>query len=182
MDHPLRKSVARLKNDVWEARDGRDAYTRISRDDMVEQKVNVDHVVEIQLFEHAAGGILAKHVGLAKCLSDVVNAPLNLNVTTSRINQAKRGPFTSALNRVKSGSYGLRGFSVENMARRGKSKWLIDEGIWENIERETVLSFDAAQERLRDPVGQRLTRAQKKAVNEVLDEAHATLEALKILS
>lgn len=177
MDHPLRKNVTSLKNDVWKSRDGCDAYTRVSRHDMGEQKVNVDHVLEIQLFEHAVGAILARHDGLTKSLSDIVNAPVNLNVTTSRINQAKRGPFTSALNRIKNGS--LRALSVEDMARRGKAKWLVDDGIWVNIEKEAVLSFESVEETLR---AQRHTRAQQKALGEALDEIHTTLETLKIFS
>ena len=172
----FRKNVTRLQSEVWDARDGLDAYTGTHRRGFGAQKLNVDHVVELQILQHAAGDVLATHDGLIKNFCEVVNAPLNLNVTSSRINQAKRGPFTAAINRLKSDR--LRTVSVEQLARSGSAKWMVDEGVWAKIEKETVLSFDALEETLRD---QRLTRAHEKTLDSALDKIRTTLEKIQII-
>lgn len=173
----FRKNVSRLRTVVWEARDDRDAYTGKSRRALAEDHQNVDHVIEVQLIEFAAGDALAAHAGLAAQFCEVVNTPANLNVTSREINQAKKGPFTAALNRLKKRDGTLRSISVEQLARTGRAKWLVEKGVWARIEKETVASYDAVETRLNS---QRLTRAHTKALEVALDNLHTTMETIKL--
>ena len=98
-------------------------------------------------------------------------------MTSRKINQAKRGPFTAAINRLRKRDGTLREISVEQLARSGKAKWLVDNGSWENIRGEIVASYD----RMEDTLGQhRLTRAQTKTLENVVEELHETLDKIKI--
>ena len=54
----LRKKVSFRRDDVWCARGGKDAYTRSERSAIVESEQNVDHVLEVQLLEHAVFDIV----------------------------------------------------------------------------------------------------------------------------
>lgn len=90
----LRQTVQ--KETVLTYRDNQDAYTR-----KVSAAENTDHVVELQLINYATAPIVQKNVALEKNLAKVVNAVCNLNVTSLKINQSKKGPFTASLNRVK---------------------------------------------------------------------------------
>jgi hypothetical protein len=87
-----RKNVAHKRQEVLQFREECDAYTGSTTCE------NVDHVIEMQIIHYAATHIIDKHAGLAKCFAKVVNDVDNLNVTSRRINQSKKGPFTAALN------------------------------------------------------------------------------------
>ena len=90
-----RKNVAHKREQVLRFREECDAYTGSTTCE------NVDHVIEMQISHYAATHIIDKHAGLAKCFAEVVNDVDNLNVTSRRINQSKKGPFTAALNRLR---------------------------------------------------------------------------------
>ena len=93
-----RENVAQKRQEVLQFRDECDAYTGSTTCE------NVDHVIEMQIIHYAATHIIDKHAGLAKCFAEVVNDVDNLNVTSRRINQSKKGPFTAALNRLRNRS------------------------------------------------------------------------------
>jgi hypothetical protein len=153
----LREGVHHLADAVWTSREGRDAYTRSVRADVVVATPQVDHVLEVQFAEHAlvhamreagvgAGGVSMAAAQSAQTLRRALNTVHNLNVTTARVNQAKRGPFTAAMNRVRAAEArggSLRLVTLEQLARQGKARWLVDDGTWAAIEREVVCSYDA---------------------------------------
>jgi hypothetical protein len=150
----LRESVTSKADAVWEHRGGVDIYCGANRTDT--DKPQVDHCLEVQLTEMAlvrtfsadrrnstqsmataqAADLIRKHF----------NGVRNLNVTSARINQAKRGPFTAALNRIQSDT--LRNVTLEQLARQGKARWLVDDGTWTRIERAVVCAYDEAHETL----------------------------------
>ena len=175
--HSLRRNVGRLRDNVWCERHGRDAYTKLERGRLAEADQNVDHVIEVQIVEHAALGSLLENTELTNRVRDALNSAANLNVTSRKINQAKRGPFTAAINRLRKRDGTLREISVEQLARSRKAKWLVDNGSWENIRGEIVASYD----RMEHTLGQhRLTRAQTKTLENVVEELHETLDKIKI--
>jgi len=171
--------VSRMRDDVWRARGERDAYTEEPRARILEVEQNVDHVLEVQIVEHAVfHGAQPLNRELLDRLRNTVNAPANLNVTTRKVNQAKRGPFTAALNRLRTFDGGLREVSVEQLARSGRARWLVDTGVWANIERQAVLSYDDMTRKMGEA---RLTRAQTVVLEEAVDNLHRTLEKIQIL-
>ena len=174
----LRKPVSRMRDDVWRARGGRDAYTKEPRTRILEDDQNVDHVLEVQKVEFAALDLLHTNHELLNRFRDTVNAPPNLNVTARRVNQAKRGPFTAALNRLRKYDGGLREVSVEQLARSGRARWLVDEGVWANIEHQAVVSYDDMVLKMGEA---RLTRAQTVVMDDVMDNLHRTLEKIHIM-
>ena len=153
----LRENVHHLAEAVWVARDGCDAYTKRERTEVVAVTPQVDHVIEVSVAEYAlvcamceagvgAGAISMAAAQSAQTLRGALNDIANLNVTTARINQAKRGPFTAAMNRLRmvdmrGGS--LRLVTLEQLARQGKARWLVDDGTWAAIESEVACSYDA---------------------------------------
>ena len=174
----LRKPVSRMRDDVWSQRGGRDAYTNKPRARIAEDEQNVDHVLEVQLLEHAALDLLSTNHELLNRFRDSVNSSPNLNVTARTVNQSKRGPFTAALNRLRKYDGGLREISVEQLARAGRARWLVDEGVWANIERQVVVSFDALAADLSEA---RLTRAQTSLMDAAVENLNVVLSKLKIL-
>jgi len=187
----LREPVAKRSEVVWTHRGGVDVYTRQARDAVV--RPQVDHVIEIQLVEHAmmyalagvssesvpVGGSIAQ-LHVAQRLRDEINSVGNLNVTSAKVNQAKRGPVTAAMNRLRASAErgaplgeGLRLLTLEQLARQGRARWLVDEGVWGRIEREIVRSFDSVRERTEStavatPGTESLTRAALDGLEEIL--------------
>ena len=102
------------------------------------------HVLEVQLAENALVRTLplgvppsAASALAATHLRGACNDLGNLNVTSRRVNQSKRGPFTAALRRVRlEGRDGrsLRSVPLEQYARQGAARWLVDDGTWARIE------------------------------------------------
>ena len=149
----LRESVSSKAVKVWEARNDVDVYTRASRVETL--KPQVDHCLELQLAEVAFVRIFdaeranATSIATAQALETMraaLNGVNNLNVTSAKINAAKRGPFTAALNRLK-GEY-LRPVSIDQMARQGRAKWLVDDGVWARISAAVVDAYDATRDAL----------------------------------
>jgi hypothetical protein len=175
----LRKPVSRMREDVWRERGGLDVYTQRPRVRIQEAEQNVDHVLEVQIVEHAVFlGARPITRELLDRFRGVVNASLNLNVTDKRVNQAKRGPFTAAINRLRKYDGGLREISAEQLARAGRAKWLVDTGVWANIERQTIISYEDLVQKLEET---RLTRAQTGVLEAAMDNLHGTLEKINIL-
>jgi hypothetical protein len=134
----------------------------------------VDHVIELQSNHHAASKIIDKRPGLSACFAKVVNDMDNLNVTSRRINQSKKGPFTAAINRLRK----KENADCDELARKGRAKWLVDAGIWQNIERETVTSYEAIERKLEE---QRMTCAHARSLEEATECIRETLEKINIL-
>jgi hypothetical protein len=174
----LRKTVRGLRDDIWAFRSGEDAYTHLTQAQIKREDQNIDHVLEIQLVTYATAEPLKNNEELAKRMRDLVNEPYNLNVTSKRVNQAKRGPFTAAINRMKKRDGTLREISVEQLARSGRAKRLVDDGTWANVEKEVVVSYDALSSRASES---RLTRKQSILLEETIDRLHDVLEKIKIL-
>lgn len=150
----LRSDVSRKSASVWEYRNV-DVYTGRHRGETPFPQV--DHCLEVQIgetalvraYESVSGrtGSMAT-VQAHSMLRDVLNDVPNLNVTTRAINCAKRGPFTAALNRLRSDS--LRDVTLEQLARQGKARTLVDDGTWARIETAIVNAYDSTSEQLND--------------------------------
>jgi len=148
----LRESVSGRAGAVWVVRGNEDAYSGASKAQT--EKPNVDHVLEVQLVEnvlvrtfnaqHARCGSMAT-AQAGELIRQAVNATSNLNVTSSKINQAKRGPFTAAMNRLQSDK--LRSISMEQLVRQGKNGWMLD-GTWQRISAEVVRSYESIEDAL----------------------------------
>lgn len=137
------------KNVIWVNRENFDAYTRMHRECV--QRPQTDHVIEIQFLEHAfvdavsnsTSTFTARECDQAhKTLREIFNSISNLNVTSSSVNMKKKGPHTAALRRVASSS--LRDVTLEQLARQGKARTLVEQGTWTRIETEIVKSYDAS--------------------------------------
>jgi hypothetical protein len=170
-----------MKAAVWLKHNYCDVYTRKTKDEMEGCKEEVDHVLEIQLLQHAAAATnLYTNDPMLLNFRRVVNSTLNLNVTTMEINQAKKGPFTAALNRLNNiNGGGLQGLSVAELARNG-DKWKLGDGddIWDNIEGQIVVSFDEMKAMLKeDPI---MTREQTKIMKAVVGSLQETIGKLQI--
>lgn len=147
----LREAVSGKAAAVWEHRGDVDAYSRVARKDTMHPQV--DHCLEVQLAEVALVRAFRadprrRPTSMAtaqatELLRDALNGMNNLNVTSAKINQAKRGPFTAALNRLEGER--LRPVSIEQLVRQGRGKWMLDEGVWPHIQTAVVVSFDHAQ-------------------------------------
>lgn len=178
----LREPVANKVDRVWTHRHGIDIYTGEDRHNT--PRPQVDHVLECQLTEMALACIFQhgrqtrlKSMATAQAaewLRDGVNGLGNLNVTSARINQAKRGPWTAALNRLRSEQ--LRDVSVEQMARQGRAKWMLEDGTWSRIQGAVVESFDALQSRNFDGLA-----AAEEVAAESIEELQRMLDRLGIL-
>ena len=144
----LRRSVTARSDDVWASNADVDVYTHLTRPVVVTMQPEVDHLVECGLVEKALdrsaqangltsdglSGFAAQHC--RDTLVSILNADSNLNVTTRRVNQKKKGPFISAQNRL--GGSRFRQVSIEQHARTGAARELVEDGTWARIERAVV--------------------------------------------
>ena len=177
----LRAEVSRKRDAVWEHRTT-DLYTgRIRKETPLPQ---VDHCLEVQLAEYAlvrayegVGGrpgtmaTAQSHEQLRNALNDLAN----LNVTTRTINVWKMGPTRAALNRLHSDS--LRDVTLEQLARQGRAKPLVDDGTWARIERAIVNAYDATNETLN---GQTALPAAAELTAHTMDELSSVLSRLGV--
>lgn len=180
----LRKSVTAKADAVWGHRGGVDVYSGATREDTINPQV--DHQLEIQLaeialvrtYEEQGRGAQAVSMAAAQAadaLRTALNGLDNLNVTSARHNQSKRGPFTAAINRLQSDR--LRTVEIEQLARQGKAKWLIDNGDWARIERAVVASYDHAVDEL-DLLGADTLPAARRMIAGTTEELGGILAAL----
>jgi len=121
----LRRAVTGKAEAVWAHRGGVDVYSRTSRAQT--EKPNVDHALEVQLAEvalvRAFGDAHARSASMAtaqatELLRGALNDVENLNVTSARINLAKRGPWTAAINRLQVGALADAPPGAEECGRR----------------------------------------------------------------
>ena len=150
----MRWDVSKKGNVVWGYRET-DAYTGRGRKETCAMYPQVDHILEVQLGDfahvHAWCAVGARPGSMAAAqaheqIAYALNGVTNLNVTTKKINCAKRGPFTSALNRLNSDS--LRDLKLEQFARQGRARSLVDDGTWARIEGAIVNAYDATNRQL----------------------------------
>ena len=162
----LRASVTSKADAVWEYRADRDVYTHTPRADVA--KPQVDHVLECQLGEVALARAY-RTVGAkpgsfataqaADAIRTVWNDSANLNVTDASVNLKKKGPFQAALRRATDDR--LRTVPIEQLARQGKAKDLVDDGTWARIETAVVRSYDDLHTTLIDNSPPQLPAAQR---------------------
>lgn len=155
----LRDAVTHKAEAVWASRAHVDAYTDAAR--AATSTPEVDHILEVQFAEtalvrafRAEPRARADSLATAVCaaeLRDALNAVGNLNVTSRRVNQNKKGPFTAALRRLDDDR--LRTVSLEQLARQGRAKSLVDDGTWARIERTVVVAYDGLEDRAHDDGG-----------------------------
>jgi hypothetical protein len=152
----LRRSVTARSDYVWASNADVDVYTHLTRPVVVTMQPEVDHLVECGLVEKALdrsaqangltsdglSGFAAQHC--RDTLVSILNADSNLNVTTRRVNQKKKGPFISAQNRL--GGSRFRQVSIEQHARTGAARELVEDGTWARIERAVVQSGERIDE------------------------------------
>jgi len=200
----LRETVTHQADAVWSARGGFDVYTSQPRHIVEEGAIEVDHVLELQLAEHifscaahahapnvpiGAGrsGAVTRSISSTASPSfairqseeqfrDALNSLPNLNCTSARVNAAKRGPWTAAVNRVRSDR--LRDVTLEQLARQGRARWLVDDGTWHKIEREARHAYETLADSVRAADGLPATDAIN---NTILDELGETLTRLGVL-
>jgi hypothetical protein len=178
----MREPVTAKAAAVWAHRQDTDLYSGTRK--QATQKPQVDHILECQLTEMALARTFQsgrqtrlKSMATAQAtewLRDVVNGLGNLNVTSAKINQAKRGPFTAALNRLQSGQ--LRTVSIEQMARQGRGRWMLEDGTWPRIETAIVASFDELQS-----CEVKALPAAQEVITESIEELHILLGNLGVL-
>ena len=182
----LRQPVTGLAATVWTFRNDVDIYTHSKRNETI--KPEVDHLIEVQLTElalvrafnrdqHSRTGSMAT-TQAREILASKFNGLPNLNVTSKRVNQAKRGPFTAGVNRLQSDR--LRRVSIEQLARQGSNKWMVDDGTWARIERAIAVSYDHTYTELIDG-GVDAMPAAATLVEDAVDELHSLLLSLSIL-
>ena len=87
------------------------------------------------------------------------NDPVNLNVTDASVNLKKKGPFQAALRRATDDR--LRSVPIEQLARQGKAKNLVDDGTWARIEGAVVRTYDDLYTTLIDDPPPQLPAAQR---------------------
>ena len=157
----LRRTVAGKADEVWRHRKDVDLYTRASRSVVCQQQPEVDHVLEIAFLQDAQeqaclsqgarawDGFAAMHMG--ELLQNVANGVGNLNVTSRTVNQKKKGPFMSVRNRLRRpGGRELRSITLEQFARTGAARPLVDDGTWARIEASIVNVWEETKPHLED--------------------------------
>lgn len=178
----LRESVTAKADAVWRHRGERDLYTGSERATTL--RPQVDHVLEVQLGEMAlVRAFTAERGAMAsmatahatELLRGAINDVRNLNVTSAKINQAKRGPFTAALNRLRSDT--LRSVSIEQLVRQGRGVWMLHDGTWARVGSAVVASYDAMDDSLRGG-GVDAPREAAALVESSLDELRSMLTTL----
>jgi hypothetical protein len=122
----LREPVTSKADVVWEHRGGVDLYTGAGK--AATDTSQVDHIIELQLSElalvrafgddRAAGTQSMATAQATELLRDALNGLDNLNVTSKRINQAKRGPVTAAINRLQDER--LRSVPIRQLVKQGR--------------------------------------------------------------
>ena len=146
--YDLREDVSRRKEDTWKHRKGTDMYTG-----KIEAKTHhqqVDHVLEIQIFKCAFSSSVKeiKKAADRACVEGKIrnyaNNVFNLNVTTREINQAKKGPIMSFINRWTA-DHDFRHLDLDDLAKRSSSlvmKEMWDDGRWARVKRAMVRTYE----------------------------------------
>lgn len=185
----LRRTVSGKSDDVWRHRGNVDIYTQATRSSVCKQHPEVDHVLEVAFMQDAQeqacvfqgarvwDGFAAMHMG--ELLQDVVNGIENLNVTSRMVNQKKKGPFMSVRNRMrKPGGRELRSISLEQFARTGAAKSLVDDGTWARIETSIVQTWDELKPRLEDVEDERAHADTRRLLSQTVDEVDGLMSRI----
>jgi hypothetical protein len=188
----LRRPVLNKSEEVWTHRNGVDLYTRQTRASVSNNHPEVDHVLEVAFLQDAQEqacvlegarvwhGFAAMHMG--ELLQDVANCVENLNVTTRMVNQKKKGPFMSVRNRMrKPGGHNLRSISLEQFARTGAARPLIDDGTWARIETSIVQTWDELKPRLEDVKEERAHLLTRRLLTQTVDEVDQLLARIGLM-
>lgn len=120
----IRKSVSNKKNTLTLY----DQY-RKQTCDINSETLNVDHVLEIQIFNTVIKNMNHVNPDHIEIIKSIVNSDKNLNITTSKINQMKKGPITAVLNRYQNPK--LRNVTLSQIIKTQDKKE--NEKIWKNI-------------------------------------------------
>lgn len=185
----LRRTVSNKADAVWKQRQDVDIYTNETRVAVCKQHPEVDHVLEVAFLQDAQeqacskegarawDGFAAMHMG--GLLQTVANDVDNLNVTSRMVNQKKKGPFMSVRNRMrKPGGRELRTISLEQFARTGAAKSLVDNGTWTRIESSIVQTWDDLKPRLEDVDEALMHRDTQRLLAQTVEEVDNLLERL----
>lgn len=182
----LRESVTSKASAVWLHREHVDMYSGRTFDGTF--STQVDHVLEVQLSEmslvaafqreNATVGSFAT-IQAAGILRVAFNGVENLNNTTAKHNQAKRGPFTAAINRLNDGR--LRSISLSQLASQGRAKWLVDNGDWTRIETEVVRSHETIEYNLCSAGVEAALPSACRLVEATIEELTQLLVAINVL-
>jgi len=185
----LRRTVSNKADAVWKQRRDVDMYTNETRAAVCKQHPEVDHVLEVAFLQDAQeqacskegarawDGFAAMHMG--ELLQTVANDVVNLNVTSRMVNQKKKGPFMSVRNRMrKPGGRELRTISLEQFARTGAARSLVDNGTWTRIESSIVQTWDDFKPRLEDVDEASVHRDTKRLLTQTVEEVDTLLERL----
>jgi hypothetical protein len=171
-DLSLREDVKSKSDAVWRARGDVDLYTLHRRPVVATLEPQVDHTLEVQLCEFALAG-RAPGPQEGACLEWMrthMNAVPNLNVTTRRCNQSKRGPVTAALNRLGApGGAQLREVNFEQLARQGRARWMVDEGVWARVEAAMRASHSELEAAVGEGPNTRASRLREDVVGDLGD-------------
>lgn len=199
--HDLRNPKTRdLQAEVWEARDDRDEYTRLCREIIQaggkQNPPNVDHVVEVQMLREVVnralesvpvagrtrGGLgVMREVMVGKVRLEGNSVPA-LNVTSSRVNQAKRGAVRSFCNDLAKQRENGAGGVVRTWDEcvgdsRSKSKGYMQEvGAYGRIGKEMVRVHD----KVLAPAFESLQATNHAAAQALIEEAAQLIDKLGI--
>lgn len=181
--YDLRENVSKRTDEIWTYRGGVDVYTKLSRKKYQAQRTDTenDHVLEVQILNDVQKSLGPAYNtrAMEKSLKVIVNDVCNLNVTDHRINQAKKGPFTTWRNCYNNGNPISFDDAIERTSSVYGKTEMKDKGYWTNIKREVVNTYDTMADYLHDP-GQILDYRPPKSLSTVADELERRLNAMKI--
>jgi len=142
----LSRNVSGHKEKVWDYRNNIDAYTLNDKSSVEDSHPEIDHIVEVAMFDSAfekarqQEGVLSNE-GFAvqharQLIQNYCNAVENLNVTTRQTNQKKKGPIGAAMRRLRGcdGKHDLRKITLRQFANMGAARVLVENGVWDRIE------------------------------------------------
>ena len=185
--YSLRESVSGLTDRIWRYRGDVDAYTKRSKADSEGDRMENDHVWEIQILEAVQGSLppACNTRAVTDNLKVIANHVSNLNVTTQKINQAKKGPFTIWRNHYSVGRPIPLDEAIGLTSSRYGKTTMKDEGYWDNIKEEVVKTYDKVIGHLHDPAqvigdGYKPSANMSKVVTTYEDELHSRLTAMDI--
>lgn len=150
---------------VWAYRQDQDVYSTYTRESIVAESPEVDHVFEIQLLDAAyekysqdpnIQGITRAERGRTIALANCVE---NTNVTSRRINRSKKGPFTCAKNALIACDFdhtlcpGIDSYVFTRGGSRRPNKYPgFSTQNWGNIKREVVTSFEQIESAIQNAI------------------------------
>ena len=173
----LRANVKCITDQVWRSTKNTCKYKLLNKDEVGQNKPEVDHCWEIQVLSYAYSCALHGHRetrSASEALKNIVNSELNLNVTTHEVNQAKKGPFMQVVNLYKNRGGYEGGPTLEDM--NCVPRQLVDAGYWTNIKGAMVKSYEA-MERQTDDLR---NHAQKALVKRVMEHVHGMMDQMGI--